>query len=490
MSYPLAVFGTGIGDVAETFIRRHMVDLLPGGTVVMVETGNKPNGVYWSVPGPVLALDDVQSDYLGTVTRFLVEHGVRTFLGEYLDVSLPWLSLTQKLGIRFFGHAHGYDVSERLRDPKTRADYMKFRSADGIITVSQLSRSMLIDLGLAAEKIHVVPCGVEVPANAPRRPQRELIRCLVVSRMVAVKGPIFVLDAFRRATEVNPDLRLDFIGSGPLLPAARQYCQVSGLEDRAVLHGAQPHGVVRQMMAGADIFLQHSLLEPDTGAVEGLPVAILEAMACGLPVVATLHGGIPEAVADDATGYLVREGDTQGMADRIVALARSEELRRRLGEGGWLAARERFSWESERTALFDVLGLDATASGAATTGDADDRGVRKRRPSEAVTPGAPHGVDRASIVADPNPIRIFDDSGVGITTLTWNARQAELVEVHVGSPNGPLFSRSGPVGASVTGKWVRNGMTFYLQDVSGEKPLDDAHTLASLTVHVMRRDPS
>lgn len=90
-----------------------------------------------------------------------------------------------------------------------------------------------------------------------------------------------------------------------------------------------------------------------------------------------------------------------------------------------------------------------------------------------------------SITAYPNPITVPDYSGLGVTTLSWRSFGASVVEVHVDAPDGPLFSAMGPVGAAVTGKWVREGTTFYLQDVSNGLPLAHENTLDRVTLHVI-----
>jgi glycosyltransferase involved in cell wall biosynthesis len=110
-------------------------------------------------------------------------------------------------------------------------------------------------------------------------------------------------------------------------------------------------------MSEADIFFQHSMTDPQTGDEEGLPVAILEAMAHGLPVVSTRHAGIPEAVLEEVTGYLVNEGENALMAERLATLARDIDLRQRMGEQGWLRAKELFSWKVERAGLLKVMNL-------------------------------------------------------------------------------------------------------------------------------------
>ena len=90
---------------------------------------------------------------------------------------------------------------------------------------------------------------------------------------------------------------------------------------------------------------------------------------------------------------------------------------------------------------------------------------------------------RGSISANPNPY-IPDPQGLGQTTLTWSSAGTTRVEVHVNAPNGNLFTSSGSGAFSAnTGHWVRNGQTFYLQNVSNGLPLTSANTLATVVVH-------
>ncbi len=270
--------------------------------------------------------------------------------------------MARRAGVRFFGHAHGYDISQRLRDRRWQEDYLQYNASDGIIVVSQASRDRLVDLGISASKVHVVPCGVDVPAAPRNRRETHPVRCLAVGRMVAKKGPILTLDAFRRALHAHPDLHLDYVGEGDLLPAVRQFVQAFALEDNVTVHGGLPSEDVQRLMDGADILLQHSITDPATGDEEGLPVAILEAMARSIPVVSTLHAGIPEAVVEGVTGYLVKEGETRAMAERIVALAGDADLRHHMGMAGWERARDHFAWERERESLLGVMSLGQVSS--------------------------------------------------------------------------------------------------------------------------------
>jgi hypothetical protein len=88
-----------------------------------------------------------------------------------------------------------------------------------------------------------------------------------------------------------------------------------------------------------------------------------------------------------------------------------------------------------------------------------------------------------SLTADPNPVPV-GANGHGQTTISWSAPDARVIEIHIGSPDGQLFTIEGNRGSIQTGQWVSDGMTFYLQDVTAGKPLTSDYTLASLVVHL------
>ena len=91
-----------------------------------------------------------------------------------------------------------------------------------------------------------------------------------------------------------------------------------------------------------------------------------------------------------------------------------------------------------------------------------------------------------SFTASPNPIPVTGAATLGVTTLSWSAPDADVIEIHVGSPNGPLFTQMGTRGSIQTGLWVSDGLTFYLQDVTSGKLLTSDYTLATLVVHLQK----
>jgi hypothetical protein len=100
---------------------------------------------------------------------------------------------------------------------------------------------------------------------------------------------------------------------------------------------------------------------------------------------------------------------------------------------------------------------------------------------------APCPALEAFLSASPNPIPVSGASMLGMTMITWMAPGAESVEIRIGSPNGVLFASGGNRGSAQTGPWVPDGITLYLQDVSGGKALTADNTLATVVVRLQRR---
>jgi colanic acid/amylovoran biosynthesis glycosyltransferase len=360
------------GKRSETFIRRHVNQYF--GKAASIAWA-PPDHATWEPAGPHMIVNDVGSgwDRIGTallkrlpgplkynwesrVARFLRRHRIDVVLGEYLNFSHAFIPVCHRLGIRMFVHGHGYDLSWMLREPRWQRAYRDYNRIDAVIVPSQKSREALVAVGVEERVIRVKPYGVDVPESPPsNKVPRARVECVAVGRMVGKKAPILLLDSFRRACTKCPDLHLSYVGDGPLFSAALHYVEAFGLGNQVSLLGAQDNSEVVRLIAAADIFLQHSVVDPVTGDEEGLPVAILEAAAAALPVVSTLHAGIPEAIDDGVTGYLVPEGDVQAMADAIVALAANPRLRDDMGKAAWRKARARFSTVSERKAFMELL---------------------------------------------------------------------------------------------------------------------------------------
>ncbi len=355
----LAVFTMQLRAVSESFILRHLQDLAPGETVAVCRLKGDDEAApcpafladQWGLRLPVRlacrAGADRQALLKSAVTRFLRQHRVSHVLGEYLDQFVDFVPLLDRLGLPYVVQGHGLDLSSSLRagiGPR----YAAYASATAVLTRCEFHRQRLIALGLPPDKIHVNPGGVDIPAAIPQRGLAAAKRFLAVGRMAPQKAPILLLEAFRLASERDPELTLDYVGGGALYPAAWQFVQGCGLKDKVRLHGVAPEAEKARLLAECGVFVQHSMTDPDTGDEEGLPAAIQEAMAHGLAVVSTRHSGIPEAVIEGETGLLVDEGDVRAMAEAMLAApARAGPL----GAAGYRRAAALYGWEHERARL-------------------------------------------------------------------------------------------------------------------------------------------
>jgi len=361
----LAVFTSELG---ATFINRHVDDLLPGRTVLVTRFSNlKPSHEWqkscpvffldrWAISVPVRLARRVGIPEVGmrdaAVERFLRRHGVTVVLGEFLDQFLDFVPLLDRMGLPYVVQGHGIDLSAALRKPGMAERYLGYKSARALLTRCEFHRQRLINLGLPAEKIHVNFGGVDVPAQPPQHGPDASKRFLAIAYLVPKKGPIYLLEAFRLAAAQDREITLDIVGGGPLFPAVSQFVHACGLIDRVRLHGVASEETKQRLLRECGVFVQHSVTDSETGDEEGLPAAIQEAMAHGMAVVSTRHAGIPEAVVENETGFLVDERNVADMARAFLRVTPSASV---FGRAGYQHAVSRHAWACEKGRLLHWL---------------------------------------------------------------------------------------------------------------------------------------
>jgi len=196
---------------------------------------------------------------------------------------------------------------------------------------SDLAHWLRDTIGVPERQISSVMNGVDLMRYSPALPVNAAGPFWIgtVGRADRIKNHVGLLDSFQLLLERFPrpqhDLRLAIVGDGPMLGVLRELVASRGLSDRVWLPGAR--GDVAEVMRGFSVFVLPSLSE-------ATPVVILEAMASGLPVVATCVGGVPDVVLEDETGLLVAPSDPKGFADAIAAYVLNDEMRRRHGAAG------------------------------------------------------------------------------------------------------------------------------------------------------------
>ncbi len=334
-----AAIGTSDYHVmGETFINRHIAHLFGGNTVVIAgrSNGEDPYGKPLFVRRSKLTGEDLISlpfwalwnnvahatsrlpfgSGKRDLAEFLERERVEVILAEFGTQALALAPLANELAIPIFTYYRGTDASKALQSKRIQRAYrLMMPRLAGVFSVSQFLLDNLARHGVRHKNAHVIPSGVDVRRFQPaeKRPNS----CLAVGRFVEKKAPLTTLQSFAEATRNTPEATLEFIGDGPLFDDTKALAAQLGVSDRVTFHGARPHEEVRKVLATTEFFLQHSVTAKD-GNTEGLPTAIQEAMACGCITVSTHHAGIPEAIDEGRTGFLVDEYDQPGFTKAIA----------------------------------------------------------------------------------------------------------------------------------------------------------------------------
>jgi colanic acid/amylovoran biosynthesis glycosyltransferase len=267
------------------------------------------------------------------LSRAVRESRPDVILCHYGHVALRLLPVAGRFGLPLVAHFHGVDISAGLRNRWYRWSLQRnLHRFDALVVVAEYQREQLLRLGASEKQIHVIPCGVPVDEITPAREVgAQPCQFLAVGRFVPKKGPLLTLRAFARCAAQVPGVRLTWVGDGPLLREAQQLADELGVGRRVDFAGNQPSEQVMRAMGRAGVFVQHSMTD-GCGDKEGWPVSIAEAMATGLPVVATRHADIVKQVQSGQSGYLVEEGDWMTMSDHMIKLAREPALRVQMGQ--------------------------------------------------------------------------------------------------------------------------------------------------------------
>lgn len=246
---------------------------------------------------------------------------------------------------------HGADISAMLAK-HPRCYEQLFLHGDLFLPISQLWADRLKSLGCPSSKISVLHMGINVEEYRVERRARTAsskIVLLTVSRLSEKKGVKFALLAFRKVLDRMPpevDVEYRIIGDGLDLEHLQALSHELGLQQKVRFLGPLGAGEIKRHLRDSDVFVLPSVTAAD-GDMEGIPVAIMEAMAAGLPVVSSLHSGIPELVVDGETGLLAPERAVDILADHIAVLVDNPEMRGEFGAAG----------VSKVTAEFDSIKL-------------------------------------------------------------------------------------------------------------------------------------
>ena len=269
------------------------------------------------------------------IRRILIRRNPELIHVYFGNTGVHLLPLLNKWDRAWVVSFHGMDVqtrpNERRYDQKLKE---LLQRAPLVLVRSHSLADRLKDLGCNADKIRLNRTGIPlekfpfVDRSIPANGEWQIVQAC---RLVEKKGLSTTLEAFRRFLRDYPKSRLVIAGEGPMRGVLIQRLKELSLENHVSLTGFLSQEDLREIYRNSHLFVHPSEVTADSNQ-EGVPNSMLEAMATGLPVVATRHGGIPEAVTDGQDGFLVAEQDEQSLYEALLRIVSQPGLWRRMGE--------------------------------------------------------------------------------------------------------------------------------------------------------------
>ncbi len=256
---------------------------------------------------------------------------------------IGWLA-ARLAGVPVMAIAHGWTSATLKVKVYEALDRRLLRWLDAVVCVSAAQGEQVVRSGVPLERVRVIrnaialdPVATDPLGRAALRrffPQAPRLIVGAAGRLSPEKGFDALIRAAALCRESDPGIGFILFGDGPLRPVLARQIAALGLEGRFILAGFR---------ADWRRFLPHLDLLAMSSTTEGLPVVLLEACSAAVPVVATAVGGIPEVIAEGVNGYLVPSGDAVRLAQRILDLSRSRELRQTMGRQGRERIEKEFS---------------------------------------------------------------------------------------------------------------------------------------------------
>lgn len=354
----VAIFRSPLFNASETFVQAHAVGLKRYRPLLvgLEDKGNVSHALRDRLVLPESAWEALRFRLggVGAMAERLRRAAPALVHAHFATDGLLALPLAKALGVPLATTLHGFDVS-RSRSAMLGSGRLSWigyalrrhrlmRGGNLFLAVSDAVRRRAVAQGFPESRTRTHYLGVDLARFAPDPAAAEPGLILHAGRLVEKKGTAVLIEAMARL----PQARLVVIGDGPQRAALERRAP-----ERVRFLGALPPGEVAAWMRRAWVLAAPSVTARD-GDAEGLPTVIVEAAASGVPAVGTDHSGIPEAIGDGETGFVVPEHDAEALAARLASILDSPGLRRRLGEGARARAEARFDAERQTARLESI----------------------------------------------------------------------------------------------------------------------------------------
>jgi glycosyltransferase involved in cell wall biosynthesis len=276
------------------------------------------------------------------------------YFGQIAVHLLPLIRAWKHPSIASF---HGADVTVDMNKPDYREATREMLAAVKLVLVrSESLRRAVIDLGCDPKKIEVQRTGIpleEFPFRERSFPKDGAWRLVQAGRLIEKKGLPITLRAFAAFLKQHPNATLTIAGEGPLLGQLQKLARELNIQERVSFTGFISQEQLRDIFYRSHIFLHPSQSGHD-GNQEGIPNSMLEAMASGLPVFATEHGGIPEVIENGLSGVLVPERDDAALTHALLTAAKDPSFLSRIARAGAEVVRKNFDLFVQAQRLEDI----------------------------------------------------------------------------------------------------------------------------------------
>lgn len=275
--------------------------------------------------------------------RSLKNNKIQIVLAQFGTTANRIVQICKKINIPLIAHFHGYDASVDVVIENCKNYKEVFAYSAYVIAVSISMQKRLIQLGCPEEKVIYNPYGPDI-SFFENKPMFSETKFIGLGRFVEKKAPYYTILAFKQVLEKFPEAKLMIGGKGELYEVCINLVRYHKLETHVLLPGILTREEFLQHLNTSFAFVQHSLTAIN-GDQEGTPVAVLEASAAGLPVIATFHAGIPDVILDGETGFLVQEHDVDAMAEKMIFLLENKALAIQMGQKGKERLQSHFTLE-------------------------------------------------------------------------------------------------------------------------------------------------
>jgi len=215
--------------------------------------------------------------------------------------------------------------------------------------ITATSRDLTKETSLYTDKkVVTIPFGVDTSRfSREARKDGGIITLGIVKSLEEIYGVKYLIEAFAKINKKHDNTKLLIVGDGPLRVKLEELCESLNIKNKVIFTGGVPNSRVSHYLNMMDIFIMPSLSE-------SFGVSILEAESCMVPVVATDVGGIPEVVIDGLTGFLVKPGDSDALAEKLSTLIEDRELRERMGRCGRKFVIENYDWKDSVKQMYEL----------------------------------------------------------------------------------------------------------------------------------------